>query len=233
MKARLIQRIKRTPTIESFRFLSGEKGDFVPGQFTRVIFDKENEDNRELNKYLSFSCSPLRDYIEVTKRLTGSLFSLKLKNLSPGEEAELKPAMGNCVFKEEYKKISFLIGGIGITPVISIIEYVMDKGLDTNIVLMYSNRTEEEIAFRSELDRWKAQNSNISVYYVVTDSEPRDNSFIKGMIDQKFCMKKMTDMLERVHFIFGPPKMVEAMKELCIEAGCKKEQVKTESFIGY
>jgi len=33
--------------------------------------------------------------------------------------------------------------------------------------------------------------------------------------------------------IFGPPKMVEAMKNICLELGISPEDIKTESFIGY
>ena len=86
-----------------------------------------------MNKYLSFSSSPTNDYIEVTKRLSDSVFSQKLKALKPSDEVLLKGPSGNCVLKEEYKKIGFLIGGIGITPVISMIEYIVDKKLVINI----------------------------------------------------------------------------------------------------
>ncbi len=81
LRARLIARIKRTPTVESFRFLPQEKMNFIPGQFTRLIFDEKNRENKELNKYLSFSSSPDREYVEVTKRLSSSVFSARLNNL--------------------------------------------------------------------------------------------------------------------------------------------------------
>ena len=67
----------------------------------------------------------------------------------------LMPPFGNCVFKDEYRKIGFLIGGIGITPVISIIEYIVDRSLATDVLLLYSNKTQEDIAFRRELDAWQ------------------------------------------------------------------------------
>ena len=57
-----------------------------------------------------------------------------------------------------YEKIAFLIGGIGITPVISIIEHICDKKLSTDVALLYSNRNEDEIAFKKELHNWQSQN---------------------------------------------------------------------------
>jgi ferredoxin-NADP reductase len=38
---------------------------------------------------------------------------------------------------------------------------------------------------------------------------------------------------QRTVFIFGPPKMVEAMHNLAIELGCSNEKIKVENFIGY
>ena len=232
-KAKLIDNIKRTLSTESFRFSTGDKINFLAGQFLQVIFDQANASNKELNKYLSFSSSPVKQYIEVTKRLSSSQFSQRLKSLNTGEEILIKAPLGNCIFKDEYKKIGFLIGGIGITPVISIIEYITDKNLDTDIVLFYSNRTEEEIAFRNELDYWQSLNNKIKIVYTVTDCQSQDKKCIFGRIDEDLLKSNINDLHERIFFIFGPPAMVEAMNKLCIGLGCNKEYIKTENFIGY
>jgi ferredoxin-NADP reductase len=233
IKATLVERIKRTATVESFRFQPEQKVDFIPGQFLQVLFDANNLQNRQLNKYLSFSSSPTKKYIEVTKRLSESLFSQNLRNLALGGEVLFKLPMGMCVFKEEYRKIGFLTGGIGITPAISIIEYIVEKGLETDAVLLYSNRTEDDIAFKKELDCWQSQGHNIKVHYTITDCQPKDKSCAYGDINKGLLLEEMADLGERIVFIFGPPKMVEFMNNVCIEAGCKKENVKTERFTGY
>jgi len=233
LKVTLVERVKRTPSVESFRFQPQEKVNFIPGQFARLIFDDQNRDNAELNKYLSFSSSPLRGYIEFTKRLSQSRFSEALKDLKPGDEVLVSGPMGNCVFRQDYKKIGFLIGGIGITPVISIIEYVIQKNLDTDVFLLYSNRTEEEIAFKEELDYWQKANKNIRVIYLVSDCLPKDKNCLYGRIDKELLLSKANFIGERMFFIFGPPKMVEVLANLCEDAGCRKENIRTENFIGY
>ena len=233
IRVSLSERIKRTQTVESFRFCAKEKINFVPGQFLQLIFDEENRDNKELNKYLSFSSLPSKNYLEVTKRISDSNFSQRLKNLKIGDELLLKAPLGNCVFNPEYEKIGFLIGGIGITPVISIIGYIVDEKLNTDAILLYSNRREEDIAFKGELDHWRSVNYNIKVFYTVTDCPPKDSRCIFGRINKELISQNAPDFRERIFFIFGPPKMVNAMNNLCLELGCPKENIKTESFIGY
>lgn len=233
IKARLIERIKRTNLVESFRFLLSEKINFLPGQFLRVIFERENRENKELNKYLSISCSPTKEYIEVTKRMSNSGFSQRLGSLRLNDEIFVEIPLGNCVFQEEYKKIGFLIGGIGITPVISIIEYIIDKKLDTDVCLFYSNRTDDNIAFKEELGHWQTLNKNIKIYFTVTDYQPKDKTSIFGFINKELLIEKACDLDDRIFFIFGPPRMVDAMCNILLELECKKENIRTEKFIGY
>ncbi|MFA5101183.1 MAG: FAD-binding oxidoreductase [Candidatus Omnitrophota bacterium] len=233
IRVKLIERIPRTPSVESFRFSAEQRLDFLPGQFLQLLFDPARPENRELNKYLSFSASPAREYLEVTKRIGDSAFSRQLASLQAGQEVVIKAPMGSCVFRDEYKKIGFLIGGIGITPVISIVEYIIDKKLDTDVELFYSNRTENEIAFKQELAGWQAQNKNFKVYYTVTDCRPKDTKCFFGSIGKDLLEQKACNVEQRTMFIFGPPRMVDAMKVVSLEIGCPEKNIMTESFIGY
>ena len=233
IKAVLTERIKRTSTIESFRFRPDAKIEFLPGQFLQLILDEKNRNNYALNKFLSFSSAPDKDYIEVTKRITGSEFSNLLQNMKAGRQVLLDAPMGGCVFEDNYTKIGFLIGGIGITPVVSILEYIAERGLDTDVCLLYSNRAEDDIAFKAEIDNWSKSNSKIKVFYIITGQEPEDKKYYFGRIDKHFFMAHIPDFQQRILFIFGPPKMVSAMENICSEAGCSREMVKSENFVGY
>ena len=227
------ERIERTKTIVSFRFNPASYIDFLPGQFLQVIFDEANRANKDLNKYLSFSCAPGKDYIEVTKRISNSEFSGRLLDLQQGDNVLFKTSMGNCVFNNVYKKITFLAGGIGVTPVISILEYIVNKGLAVEACLLYSNRNEQDIAFRAELDSWSKEKENIKVVYTVVECELKDKNIYCGMINNEFLLTHVKNWKEQIVFIYGPPKMVDAMTKLCYDIGCSKENLKTEKFIGY
>jgi len=200
------ERIKRTESIVSFRFRPDEKIEFLPGQFLQLIFDQENRANSGLNKFLSFSSAPGKEYFEVAKRMSGSEFSESLAKLKIGDRVLVKAPIGNCVFKDEYPKIGFLIGGIGITPVISILEYITSKNLDTDVCLLYSNRTEEDIAFKAQIDSWSRQNPNINPVYVVNESVPKDKKCFFGTINQQFLIDNIPEPKQRIFFIFGSPK---------------------------
>lgn len=51
------------------------------------------------------------------------------------------------------KKVGFVAGGTGITPMISIIRWILTKGLDAELFLVFANKTEADIIFRDEWER--------------------------------------------------------------------------------
>jgi ferredoxin-NADP reductase len=227
-----IESIERTKSVVSFRFTLDQKITFLPGQFMLLLFDETNKNNMNLNKYLSLSTSPDHDFIEVTKRISESDFSRKLVSLNKGDRVLFKAPMGNCVYKDEYNKIAFLIGGIGITPVISILEYIESRKLDTDVCLLYSNRFPDDVAFKDELDRF-ATRPNVTIIYTITDCDPQDNICMKGFITKEMVVKTIPDWKERYIFVYGSPTMVDSMKSICTDLTCDSGRLKTENFMGY
>jgi len=223
-----------TDTVLTVRFRPSQKINFIAGQFLQIIFDEQNLMNRELNKFVSFSCAPELEYFEITKRLSTSEFSNRLKALKSDEQVLIKLPLGNCVLENPpAKHIAFLIGGIGITPARSIIQYIETKKMPITIKLFYANRNSNDIAFKAEFDEIAEKNPNFQVYYFVSECAPDDKTCILGAIQKEEILTRIDDIHKYTFYIFGPPKMVVAMQNICKELGCAKEKVKLESFMGY
>jgi len=231
--AEFTKRIKRTDNVISFRFITSEIFNFSAGQFIKIIFDKSDYKNNILNKYLSISNAPWKSYIEVTKKISDSDFSKKLLNLKLNDKVLLKGPMGKCIHNIEDKKIGFLIGGIGVTPVISIIESIIEKNIDIQITFLYSNWLEKDIAFKSILDKWAQQYPLLKIIYILKETEEKSSQFFKGFITKEIIEKEFSDFKNNKIFIFGPPIMVNKIKEMCIDIGCLKENLQIEQFTGY
>jgi len=230
----VISVIERNPGVKSFRFKATDELIFKPGQF---FFVSIMIDGKERSKHFSFSNSPTETgYIEFTKRLTGSEFSNGLNNLKPGDWAKIKAPYGNFTFEGEHEKIAFLSGGIGITPIRSISRYVVDKGLPTDMVLLYGNNTERDIIFKQDFDRMAEARSNFNVVYTLTAKDINKDSWRgkTGYVDADMIKNEIPDYNNRVFFICGPPAMVEALnKTLKEKLLIGKEKIVIENFTGY
>lgn len=226
--------IQRTHNVNSFRFKVKEDVDFKSGQFFFVII---KIDGTERTKHFSFSNSPTeKGYVEFTKRITDSEFSQALERLKTGDWARLKMPYGSFTFGGEYKKIAFLSGGIGITPIRSICKFATDSMLPTDMVLLYGNNREEDIIFRQDLDNMQSVNKNLRIVYTLTSLDI-DRKIWKGKtgyIDDTMIKEEIPDYTERIFYICGPPRMVESLINILRnKLSVQQDKIRIENFIGY
>lgn len=231
LETRIIEVIPRTYNVKSFRLDIGEeREEFLAGQFLQVTL----KNNPELKRYLSISSSPTESgYIEFTKKITESEFSETLNALHAGDSVIIKYPFGKFVLDEAYPKIAFLSGGIGITPIRSIAKYVVDKKLGIDTVLLYANRTVEDIAFKDDFDQMQKQCPRLKVIHVLSESQEAVE-YKSGWINGRIIKDSIPDYPERKFYLCGPPAMVEAMKNiLATELAVAETSIITENFQGY
>ena len=115
---KVIERIQRTPTAVTLRMEKPDGFTFKSGQWG--YFTVEG-DCGKVSRSLSFSSSPTEPYLEFTKRISDSDFCQNVKQLQVGDEVSFRGPMGNLVYEGGLDKVCFLAGGIGITPIRSIL----------------------------------------------------------------------------------------------------------------
>ncbi len=222
--------IPRTHNVTSFRFPRPDELYYKPGQF---LFVTLKADGKELKKHFSFSSSPTeKAHIEFTKKLSDSDFSAALKALKKGDWARIDAPYGEFTFEGEYRRIGLLGGGIGITPFMGICKYCTDMRLDTNVTLLYGNRTESDIAFRKEFEALQEQNEHLKVVFTLNEADSNWKG-ATGFITADMIKKEIPDYKDTVFYTCGPPAMVEIMGKLIEQLELPKTQLKREYFTGY
>ncbi len=229
-EARIKEIIRRTYNVKSFRLETDEPNGFNAGQFLFITLKTQNQ----LSRYLSISNSPTeKGYIEFTKKITDSDFSQTLDKLKPGDRLIIKYPFGKFTFDGKSPKLAFLSGGIGITPIRSLIKYIIDKKMDTDLVLFYGNRTSKDIAFKEDFDIMSRQYSKLKVVHILSEAEKEWNGK-KGHIDKELIKQEMPDYTERKFYLCGPPLMVDSMLKILLdELSSPQENIITEKFSGY
>jgi glycine betaine catabolism B len=225
----VIETEQTTASSRSIRLFRPQGFDFLPGQF--IILNLEGTQG-EMAKPLSLSCSPTEDFLQVTKRLTGHEFSNALLSLKRGDSVGFSGPYGRFTFLGEYGKIAMLSGGIGITPLRSMIKYCTDRRLPTDIVLFYSNRQEDDIPFNGEFEALKAKNQKFTIINTLTRPGPSWKGRV-GRIDANMIRQMLNDYSERVFYTSGPKKMVDSMQLVLDEMNIPASQTRKEYFPGY
>lgn len=225
----VIETIQRTPDIKSIRFRRPQGFNYLAGQYMFITLSHCSD---RMTKHFTISSSPTESFLEITKRLTGHEFANALADLKVGDRVSVNGPYGGFTFQGEYHKIGMLSGGIGITPLRSMIKYSTDKHLETSIILLYSNRHEDDIAFRDELEEIEKQNHNIKLINTITRPGPGWKGLI-GRINAEMVNKFAPDYMERTFYTSGPQKMVDAMVSILRDLKLPEEQIKQEYFPGY
>jgi ferredoxin-NADP reductase len=152
--------------------------------------------------------------------------------LEEGDSVGFSGPFGRFTFLGEYEKIAMLSGGIGITPLRSMIKYCTDKGLPTDIVLFYSNRQEDDIPFGDEFEAIMAKNRKLTIINTLTRPGPSWKGRV-GRIDADMIRQMLPDYSERVFYTSGPGKMVDSMKLVLDEMNIPASRTRKEYFPGY
>ncbi len=231
-ETKLAQVIQRTPSVKSFRFPRPPEADFAAGQYFFVTI-KIN--GAEAVHHFTISSSPTeRDYLEFTKRITDHEFSQALNVMKPGEWASLRGPLGTFTLPPGKQKLAFLSGGIGITPMHSMLRYIYERCDPWDIILLYGSASVEEIVFRDELDTFAAAGLGLKVVHVISGPNvPPGWTGKVGMINPDLVAEVIPDCTGRLFYVSGPPKMVTGLEEQLLTLKILDDRIKRDSFTGY
>jgi ferredoxin-NADP reductase len=225
--------IPRTPEVKSFRFpLGSDQAPYQPGQFFFVTIKVNGQ---EALHHFSFSSSPTdRQYLEFTKRITGSDYSRQLNVTRPGDWAHIRGPLGSFTLPSKPQPLGFISGGIGITPMLSMLRYLTARQLPYDVVLLYGNNNYEDIAFRDELEHLKTSRHSLRVEHVLSGTDiPPGWKGKRGRINQDIVRELVPDYMKRLFYISGPPKMVVSLEEAIAGLGVPERNIRRDSFTGY
>lgn len=220
-----------------FVFSSDLKMPFRPGQYLEWTLGHDEPDNRGNRRYFTIASSPTEDEIRMGVRCYpgASTFKNRLLAMKPGDTMTAGQLAGDFTLPQDAtKKLVFIAGGIGITPFRSMIKYLIDKNEKRDLVLMYSNRTQEDIAYQDVFDAAEKRLGIRTIYALSElDRLPQNWSGQRGMITKEMIMNEIPDYKDRAFYISGPHGMVSAFERVLAEMGVPSSHIIVDFFPGF
>ena len=214
------------PPEESHRFA------FLPGQFHFVsLYRGDRYDSEEHPFTISSSPSEhsiLRSTIKASGDFTGTV-----GNTRPGDRARVQGPFGRFshLLHPEETDLVFIAGGIGITPLMSMLRHMRDTDAELRVLLLYGNRTEEDIVFREELEAMtQLPASRLEVVHVFSNADTSWDGE-RGYVDQECILRHCGEQLSRKAFyICGPPPMMDLVSRALRSLGVPADSLHSERF---
>ena len=208
-----LTRVEPMTAVDSFfevKMDSGKPLGHMPGQFVEVSVTGVGE------APISVSSSPTRPgtFQMVIRRIGNVTQALHKKKV--GDKVGIRGPFGT-VFPVDTdmkgKNILFIGGGIGLVPLRSAIQYVMDRRMDYGrVIILSGTRSPADRLFSDDLEEWKKQ-QDVMLLETVDQASPGWKGHV-GVITTLFSMVKLTGG-PWASVICGPPIMYKfVIKEL-------------------
>jgi ferredoxin-NADP reductase/DMSO/TMAO reductase YedYZ heme-binding membrane subunit len=232
---KVIGLFQETPAVRTFRF-APEGGGSIPfafqaGQFLNLSLDI---DGKRISRSYTIASPPSRDgYIEVTiKREGNGKVSRFLHDmLMTGQGVAIAAPSGRFIFDSKSTESVLLIaGGVGITPVMSILRDLTDRGWLGKLDLVFSVRSSSDIIFDDELRNLAKRHPNVHVHVTITRDAPDNWDGPRGHLNSELLLQLVPDAAARPAFICGPNAMADAVRDVLLSVGSKPELIHVESF---
>jgi predicted ferric reductase len=200
---------------------------FDPGQYAWFAIDRSP---LTMTKHpFSFSSSAeQRDSLEITIKALGD-FTSSVADLRPGSVAYVDGPYG--VFspdRHQGEGFGFVVGGIGVTPAMSILRTLADRGDRRPLVAFVAN-VDDQITFRDELDELRSK-LDLEVVHVL-ESPPDGWTGEVGLVDRDVLGRHLPDAITRWRFFLcGPDPMMDAVEVALCSLGAPGEHIHSERF---
>ncbi len=204
---------------------------FIPGQFAWLTAWTSPFTDQEHPFSISSSASNPK-LIAFTIKQLGD-FTSTIKDMQPGQQVYLDGPFGAFSIDRQphAKGYVFIAGGIGITPMMSMLRTLKERGDQRPLVLIYANNRWGDVTFREEIEKIQEE-LNLKVVHVLAD--PPDDwqgerGFVTKDILEKYLPKERQKDIYEI-FICGPPPMMDIVEKLLPQVGVPLGDFHSERF---
>ncbi len=217
--------------IKTFWFKPERSLRHTAGQFIELRIPHDNKDNRGDKRWFTLSSSPTEPLVSITTKLArenGSSFKQALQALDANSEITMSEAMGDFVLpKDATIELVFVAGGIGVTPMRSMIKSLHDTGEKRSVILIYAVATAKEFAF---VDIFKT--AGVTFIPVIGQPSPGWKGET-GRLDADRIISLADGHENKYIYLSGPEPMTEALYKELKGLGVIKKHLVTDYFPGY
>jgi len=222
---RIMEIIPETSDIKTFRLdLEGENSSHLPGQFAELFVPGVGE------APISITSSPTqKGILEFSIKRIG-LVTSAIHRLNPNDRLGIRGPYGNTfpLANLTEHNLLFIAGGIGLAPLRSLINYVLDtekRHQFNKVTILYGARSPQDLVFKWELGKW--QNRKDITFLLTVDRGDDQWKGTVGLVPNVLKENIQVNPLEWKSIICGPPIMIKFTIKALLEMGFQPPDIIT------
>lgn len=216
-----------THDTKTFRFeLSPDATlDMLPGDF---LYVHTTSNGKQLKRAYTPSSLPgtMGSFDLTVKRYDAGVVSNYLHEQRIGDIVLMSgPNPGGHWVDGMAKRVGFVAGGTGITPMISIIRWMLTNKIDAELFLIFANKTESDIIFRQEWERHMRDYPNFHCYHVLEHPLPEWSGGTGRITSDMLQHHLPAPSPDTCIFLCGPPPMVDSLEIMLKNLGYSDQAI--------
>lgn len=226
--------IPEAPDVRTFAFRapSGAWFRYKPGQF--LTFEVPVPGGPVQRTY-TISSSPGRSLsISITVKAQPDSIASRwmIDNLRPGMHLKaFGPAGIFTLPAQPDGKYLLISAGSGVTPMMSMLAYLFDRGEEPDISFINCARRPSELIFRRRLEHMASRVPGIKLHFVVNEPDLYDVwTGYRGRFNQLMLGLMAPDYLERDVYCCGPESFMQSVRDMLHALGYDMERYSQETF---
>ena len=224
--------------VKTFRFTPVDGGPLpfthVAGQYLNLAL---TIGGRRVNRSYTIASSPTRNaYCEISvKKTPGGYASHHLHDTwREGQLVKVSAPAGKFVFAgapSDPLRVVLIAGGIGITPMMSIVRSLTDRGWMGEIYLLFAVRAVRDFVFRDELAYLRSRFPELHVRVLVSADPDTSWEGPRGHITRDVIAEFVPQLTAGPVLLCGPDPMMTAMRQILVGMGVPDADVWQEAFV--
>jgi glycine betaine catabolism B len=217
---------------EIFTFWFRPEGDFsyLAGQITDVRLPHADTDNRGDTRWFTLSSAPSEPLLGITMKFPepGSSYKRAIRALRPGDAAYFSEPIGDFVLpKSPAIPLLFVVGGIGVAGMRSLVKQLADSNEQRTVELLYGVHDECELAY---LDLFESYSMNRTVLVSQPSAGWHGST---GRINSQQILDALARQPDLLVYLTGPKRMIVQLLHELKQAGVQDYQLVIDYYPGY
>jgi len=236
------EKVKESDEVTSF-YLKPKDGQAIAtykaGQYLTIKAEVPGEKYTHIRHY-SLSEAPGKEYYRISvKREDEHLNSPEgivsnfLHNQPVGTTLQVSAPAGDFTLDNEDIPVVLISGGIGITPLISMVNKIADEHSQREVTFIHATTNSKAYAFKEHIQQLEKEHPNIKAYVsyeMPTEEDKRTHNYDnEGYIDLNF-LKSVVTTKEANFYLCGSIPFMDAISKALSEWQIPKEHIHYEAF---
>lgn len=237
---KVVKKEKESDVITSFYLKPADGGKLLkhkPGQYITVKVDIPGQPYTHQRQY-SLSCAPGEEYYRISvkredadaNKPAGIVSNYLHEQVNEGDILSISAPAGDFVLNlKDTRPLVLISGGVGLTPLTSMLETVIQKQPDRKVIYIHAAKSEKVHAFKKHIEEIAASNDNITNYVVYSQPDAGDVCDKQGYIDKEW-LSEVLPTKDACFYFCGPEEFMRAQYTNLRNLGVKEEDIHYEIF---